>query len=447
MKTRLYIVLALLATMLVGCKEEGADLRPGLYVNTDLIDAFPGKEVRISGQASCCTGLKTVTIRCEAWKIDVVDEIGAQNPVVWNFAYSFVVPDDAKFPQELHITATDKYGTEMKKVITVRYVPATTAPYVDGLQKQMAVDYDDEAGQGVYTLKAKLYGEDKLRDLFIEIPAESVKETIALSKREEDIVWLHTFKAKGSYPMTLTVTDHSGNVTVSEHQLIVMKPEQVDEVSDYTEMWAFKTAANESDYIFGFYQYMDRKDDYQYEVHVYAESDETAFMFSPTQETNGERKFGESPFVEDRIISMQSDPSYVKGYKPGKGYWGLYVDIREKTIKKWALDNSSASMNTLYVAADWNSWTFDAMKTAETPYQQKIDVTIKKGNQYFSFYTVKDDWGHVWRCWKTDGGDVAGWWYSEANEGDSGQLPTITEDVNATVVFDTAIKWCYIIKK
>ncbi len=445
MKQKIFIV-GLLAAVLFGCKEEGADLRPGLYVDTDLIDGFPGKEIRISGQASCYTGLQSLTMSNAAWNIKEEADLTNQKPVVWNFDYAITIPDDAKFPQQLLITATDVHGTEMKKVITVRYVPATTAPYVDGLQRQMAVDFDDEAGQGVYTLKAKLYGEDKLRDLLIEIPAESVKETIALSKREEDIVWLHTFKAKGSYPMTLTVTDHSGNVTVSEHQLIVMKPEQVDEVSDYTEMWAFKTAANESDYIFGFYQYMDRKDDYQYEVHVYAESDETAFMFSPTQETNGERKFGESPFVEDRIISMQSDPSYVKGYKPGKGYWGLYVDIREKTIKKWVLDMGEADKSQLYCSADWNGWTFDAMQAGETSYQQKMDITIKKDNQYFCFAT-KTDWTHIWRTWKTEGGDFAGWWFAEDGKGDGATLPSITADVDATISFDTAIKWCYIIKK
>ncbi len=445
MKNR-FLFLAILCLALFGCTEEGADLRPGLYVDADLIDAFPGKEIRVSGQASCYTGLQTLSIQCEAWKISQEDELGTQNPVVWNFGYSFTVPENASFPQQLLITATDVHGSEMKKAITIRYVPATTPPYVGGLQRQIAVDYDETEGIAVYSLKATLYGEDKLKEAVIELPSLAIKETLTLSKTEEEIEWSYTFSAKGTYPMTLTVTDKSGNVTVSEHKLIVMLPEKVDEVSDYPQLWAFKSTATESDYIFGFYQYMNRMDDYQYQVAVYAESDETAFMFSPTKETNGERKFGESPYVEDRIISVQTQPDYVQGYKPGKGYWGLLVNLQEKTIEKWPLDLSAADKSPLYCSADWNSWTFTPMAAGATPYEQKVDVTILKNNQYFCFASATD-WTHMWRIWKTSGGDMAGWWFSEDGSGDGAVLPTITADVEATITFDTAIEWCYIIKK
>ncbi|MBO4665307.1 MAG: hypothetical protein J5612_00360 [Paludibacteraceae bacterium] len=439
-------ILAILAVVLVGCKEEGAELRPGVYVDTDLIDAFAGKEIRISGQASCFTGLQSVAIRCEAWKINETTDLTWQKPVVWNFDYTLVVPDDAKFPQDLIVTATDVHGSEMKKAITMRYVPATTAPYVAGLQKQIAVLYDEEAGVGVFTLKTTLYGEDRLQEAVLDIPDVKVHKTFALDKREEEVQWSYSFEERGSYPMTLTVTDRSGNVTVSEHKLVVMLPEKLDEISDYPYMFAFKSNSNEADYVFGFYQYMKRLDSYQYEVYVYAESDETAFMFSPKQETNGERKFGESPLVEGRIISVQSQPEYVQGYKPGKGYWGLWIDIRDNVIAQWALDNSEADQTPLYYSADWNKWTFTPMQAGETPYQQVGDITIYKGNQYFCFATATD-WTHIWRCWKADGGEMAGWWFSEDGGGDGATLPTIKEDTPATISFDTAIKWCYIIKK
>lgn len=64
--------------------------------------------------------------------------------------------------------------------------------------------------------------------------------------------------------------------------------------------------------------YMQRMDAYCYQVLVYAPTDNTEFFFSPTMETNGERKFGTSPYVATKIISKQSEPSYVKGYKPAK---------------------------------------------------------------------------------------------------------------------------------
>lgn len=448
MKKTSIIYFLLIATVLFcvnSCKEEGTDLRPGLYVDTDLIDAFPGKEITIYGQASCYTGFDSVSITCEAWNIRQVDNLGGQRPVVWNFSYSFTVPQDAKFPQEVIITATDVHGTQMKKAIAVRYTPATTPPFVGGLQKQIAIDYDEAAGTGECSLKATLYAEDYLKWAIIEIPDESVRDSFPLTQREEEILITHTFAAKGSYPMTITVADNSGNIVISEHKLIVMKPEKTDEVKDYPYMWAFTAGEDEGAYVFGFYQYLDRQDSYQYQVYVYAPSDETAFFFTPTQETNGERLFGESPYVEDRIISMQSEPGYVKGYKPGKGYWGFWIDINEKTIRKWSLNTADADKSQLYHTGDWNGWTFEPMGAGDSGYQQKADITLHAGNQYFGF-SPATDWTKMWRIWKKDG-MIAGWWFSEDGAGDGAPLPSISSDVEATIIFDTAIPWCWIIKK
>mgnify|MGYP002622250765 CR=1 FL=1 len=446
MKKKIFLVIFGVAALLTACKEEGADLRPGLYVDTELIDAFPGKEISIAGQASCYTGLQSLTISCDAWKISEITDLSSQKPVVWNFDYSFSVPADATFPQELLITATDVYGTQMKKTITMRYTPATTAPYIGGLKKQIAIEYDEATGEGVCALKPLLYGEDMLLKAEVKIPSVGYDETFPLTKREETIQINYVFTARGSYPMTIELTDNSGNTTLSEHILVVMLPEVLDEVSDYPYMFAFKSNTDEDDYVFGYYQYMSRQDNYQYQVFVYAESDETEFMFTPTLETNGAVLFGESPLVEERIISVQSQPGYVQGFKPGKGYWGLWVDIRNNEISKWKFDTSDADVSPLYYSADWNGWSFTQMEQGETLYQQKSDITIYKGNQYFCFSTMTD-WSHMWRCWKADGGETAGWWFSEDGAGDGASLPTIAEDINATISFDTAIKWCYIIKK
>lgn len=432
--------------LLPSCKEEGADLRPGLYLNTELIDAFPGKNVTIGGQASCYTGLKELTITCAAWGINEVTDLSNQKPVVWNFDYKFVVPSDAVFPQDLLITATDVHGTQMKKAVTMRYAPATTAPYIEGLKEQIAVEFDEATGTGECRLKATLYGEDVLKQVTLAIPDVSFSQTTELSSREYEIEWSYTFTALGSYPMTITLSDNSGNTTVSEHKLIVMKPEVLDEVSDYPHLWAFRADVNESDYLYGYYQYAGRQDGYQYQVYVYAESDETAFFFSPTQETNGARLFGESPLVAERIISVQSQPGYVQGYKPGKGYWGLWIDLKENVIKKWALDTSEAQKLPLYYSADWNGWGFTAMNAGATEFQQQADITIYAGNQYFCFATATD-WTNIWRIWNTDGGELAGWWFSEDGSGSGATLPTISADTEATIVFDTAIPWCWILKK
>lgn len=437
--------LCLTPLLLPSCAEEGADQRPGLYIATNLIDAFPGKQISITGQASCYTGLKNVSISCEAWNISEVTDLSSQKPVVWNFDYTFNIPTNAIFPQQLLITATDVHGTEMKKEVTMRYVPATTPPYIEGLQPQIAINFDTVSGQGDCLLKATLYGEDFLKQAVVEIQDDNFSQTFQLNRREEEIVISHIFKKRGNYPMTITISDNSGNITISEYKLVVMLPEILDEISDYTCLWAFKSNTNKDDFIFGFYQYVKRLDAYQYQVEVYAESDDTEFLFSTTMETNGERLFGVSPLVENRFISVQSQPGYVQGFKPGKGYWGIWVDINEKVIKKWVLDISEARQNQLYYSADWNSWGFDLMSAGETKFQKVADITIYKGNQYFCFAEA-NDWTKVWRTWQ-QGNDLAGWWFSEDGSGSGATLPTINQDIDATISFDTAIKWCYIIKK
>lgn len=450
MRNRFFILTMLLTTtvfsLLTGCREEGADERPGLYVDTDLIYAFPGKEVRLSGQASCFTGLQQLAIQCDAWKVNDVTDLSGQKPVVWNFDYVLRVPKDATFPQQLIITATDVHGTESKKNISILYAPATQAPYVAGLRKQMAIEKDTVTGIIESDITLTLYGEDNLQEAVVSIPSISKQDTFPLSMKEEKIHLAYTFDAVGHNAMTLTVKDNSGNVTVTESDLVAIENEHADPISDYNYLFAFKGNEQEENYLFGYYQYTERRDDYCYQVLVYAESDDTEFFFSPTRETGGARLFGESPFVDDRILSRQSQTGYVKGYKPGKGYWGLYIDLKRMYIEKWQLIPADASTAPLYHTGDWNGWKFDAMSKGATAYEQVADITVYKGNQYFAFATTTD-WKNVWRTWKTDGGEFAGWWFSADGAGDGAPLPTIDADTDAHISFDTAIKWCTIKKR
>lgn len=450
MRNRFFILTMLLTAtvvvLLTGCREEGADERPGLYVNTDLIFAFPGEDIHLSGQASCFTGLQQFAIRCDAWKVNDVTDLSGQNPVVWNFEYVLHVPTDATFPQQLIITATDVHGSEIKKNISVLFAPATRAPYVEGLRKQMAIEKDTISGTIKSDITLTLYGEDNLKEAVVSIPSLSKQDTFRLTRKEEKIHLNYTFNDVGHNAMTLTVSDNSGNVTVMESDLVAIENEHADAISDYPNMFAFKRNEQESDYIFGYYMFMERKDDYCYQVLVYAESDETEFLFSTTKETNGGRLFGESPYVDERILSRQTLPGYVKGYKPGKGYWGLYIDLKRMYIEKWQLIPADASTAPLYHTGDWNGWKFDAMSKGATAYEQVADITVYKGNQYFAFATTTD-WKNVWRTWKTDGGEFAGWWFSTDGGGDGASLPTIDTDTEAHISFDTAIKWCTIKKR
>ncbi len=458
--THLCTISLVASLFLTGCQQEGAELRPGLYLDTEAIYAFAGKEVKISGQASCYTGINSVAFRCEKWGINDVTDLSWQKPVVWNFDYTLKVPQNADFPQNLIITVTDVNGSEMKKTLRIDYAPATTAPYVEGLRKQIAVEYADDATTATSDVALVLYGEDNLRYAVVQIPDLTIRDTITLSAKEEKLRLVYDFAAQAkTYPMSITLCDQSGNITLSESEIVVMPKEKQDELKDHEYLLVFKSNLNESDYLYGYYQYVERKDAFGYEVNVYAESDETEFFFTTEHNTDGTYKFGLSPYISDRIISTQSyDKNYVKPFRPGKGYWGLYINLKDNYIEKWEYVPSQATTSTLYIASDNGVFVAGAQFAKETSrenYIHQFDYTLKAvhSSKWFLF-ADKDYWGwapnntfvRYWRPWDA-GGEIGGWWTDINSEGGSGNLPNVQEDTDVSICFDTAIPWCWIKKK
>lgn len=434
----------LIGLTLDSCSDEKDASGPGAWASVESIGTYPGDTVTIEGQASSNVGLKEVRLECAAWNIDRCYNLSNQKPKVWNYSYGVCVPYDAQFPQTITITTVNCDGDETVRQIPVSYAPTSELPIISGLQDEMAVDYNTSLKSATLKLKFGVSAVGILKNAVISIPQLGINDNFELSGRGQSIESQYTFTECGTFAMTVTVADRCGNVTTHNYSIVVMPKENEDEVADYDRMYAF-TSEPADDYIYGYYMYMQRMDAYCYQVLVYAPTDDTEFFFSPTMETNGERKFGASPFVATKIISKQSEPGYVKGYKPGKGYWGLWVNVKEQTISKWALDTAEGDKSTLYYSADWNGWSFTAMQQGEAECQKTADITIYKGNQYFCFATATD-WTHIWRVWN-DGGDLAGWWFSEDGSGSGATLPTITADVEATITFDTLTKWCFIKKK
>ncbi len=426
------------------CSEEKDASGPGLWVSAESIGTYPGDTVVIDGQASSHVGIKQVRLECEAWGLERTYDLSSHAPKVWNYTYRVCVPADAQFPQTLIVTTTNDDGDKTSREIPLSYEPTTEQPTISGLLTELAVDYDTSTGTGVLKLNFGVGALGILDKATVSFPQLGVTNTYPLSGRSASLDVRQEFDSCGTFDMQVLVQDHCGNSCAQSCSVVVMPKENEDEVEDYARMYAF-TNESPDDYIYGYYIYMTRKDTCCYQVYVYAPTDDTEYFFSPTMETDGSRKFGTSPYVASKIISKQSEPGYVKGYKPGKGYWGLWVDLRAKTISKWALDPAEGDKSTLYYSADWNSWSFTAMHDGETEFLKTADITIYTGNQWFCLATTTD-WTNVWRTWNDDGA-LAGWWFSADGSGNGAGLPTISADVEATITFDTLTKWCFIKKK
>ena len=444
MKFLCIVSVCLFGLTLYSCNDEKDVAGPGAWVSSEAIGTYPGDTVTIEGQASSSVGLKEVRLECAAWDINRSYDLGGQKPKVWNYSYGVCVPYDAQFPQTLTVTTVNVDGQENVKEIPLTYNPTTEQPVISGLQDEIAVDYDTSLRSATLKLNFGVSAVGVLNYATISIPQLSVEDRFDLSGRGHSIESQYTITECGTYTMTVTVADRCGNITSKDYTIVVMPKENEDEVADYDRMYAF-TNEPEANYIYGYYMYMQRMDAYCYQVLVYAPTDDTEFFFSPTMETNGERKFGASPYVATKIISKQSEPGYVNGYKPGRGYWGLWVNVKDQTISKWTLDTAEGDKSTLYYSADRNGWSFTAMQQGAGECQKTADITIYAGNQYFCFATTTD-WTHIWRIWN-DNNELAGWWFSEDGSGSGATLPTISSNVNATITFDTLTKWCFIKKK
>ena len=64
------------------------------------------------------------------------------------------------------------------------------------------------------------------------------------------------FSAPGSYAVTITIEDASGNKTVVQSEVVVMLVEEEDPIQDYAQMYVVNANENADDYLNGYYRYV-----------------------------------------------------------------------------------------------------------------------------------------------------------------------------------------------
>lgn len=403
------LVLALLALLVVSCAEENADVRPGLWTADDVIETYPGDTVLVEGQVSNYVGMSTVTLSCDAWNVNKVYALKG-NPKVFNYSWQLAVPGDATFDQELKVTVTDKNGSENKKTIMLTYKADTEAPQITStLLPQISIDIENVGDTVHYLLDMDVQDDRELERAFVSIPALDVNDTVLLTGRYGKICQDIAIAKGGRFDMTVIVEDRAGNRKEATSQLIVAAPEVENPFSDYAQMYVVNADEQASDYLSGYYRYMDRTDAYQYSCKFYAPKDGTHVYFVPAQSMTGDL-FGVSPNVSTKLMNNNG---YVVPVTIDKaGYYYLWVDLQNHQYKVTPYEvESTVYKGDLTVTgtgfADMADWGFSGnMNPAGSSYRRQITLNIADGYASDYSYCVTDgSWTRVWRC------SEGKWWW------------------------------------
>lgn len=443
MKRFLYYTI-LLASVLAfsACSEEGEDMRPGLWNDGDVIETFPGDTVLVKCQVSNYVGMSSVSISCDAWNINKVYDLSKQKPKVFNYNYQLIVPADAAFDQELHICVSDKNGSENKRTVVLKYLPDTEAPTVaEDMAGDVSIDFDTNTNKADWDLNLAVSDDRALKSYVIDVPDLNIHEEGELNGRTATISKHIEITQVGSFPMTLTIEDECGNKMERSCNLISMLVEDEDAIADYPQMYMYNAEENASDYVYGYYRYMDRTDAYQYSCKIYAEKDGAKFYFVPTESQTGD-KFGTSPYISSKL--MNKNGYVVPVVVEKKGYYYVWLDLQNHrySLTPYEVENSIWKGDLVVTGEGFSSmgdWSFSsAMKPAGSDYRKSIELGINSNSSSYS-YCVTDGtaaWSQVWRM------SEGKWWWLD-NAGYGGSVATFKPGnaKKVLVTFDTAELW------
>lgn len=430
----------------VACSDDHSDVRPGLWTAQDMIETFPGDTVLVQGQVSNYIGMKSVEIKCDAWgiskKYDLRDE------KVFNYNYRMPVPADATFDAELKMTVTDTEGTESKKTIAVTYLPDTAAPAcTNDMPWQVSIDFDATVGYGTYDMALNLTDDRQLKGVHVVAETLNIDETIDVTGRTASVTRQYQIARAGTFPMTVIVSDESGNEHTYRQQLVVMLAEDEDPVSDYPVMWMVNANEQPEAYLDGYYAPLARQEAYQYQGKFHADRDGYQLYIVPTKTMDAD-VFGCSPYVSSKLMNKAG---YVVPITIEKaGYYGLWIDILAKTWSVWNLDTSAAYTGSLTVSGcgfkDFGDWGTPATEMARNgfryTYTLEQDGAYTGTRQYYAADT--STWGYILRWWSDASG--CGWWEDTGGHGGRVGNYESNYDGKVRITFDTAILWATVKK-
>ena len=447
MRNSFFTILMVLsvAGLFMSCQKEGADVKPGLYIEQQTIKTFPTDTVRLKGTASNYVGMSSVSLTCKAWGIEQIYDLSSQKPKVFNYDYQMIVPADASFSEvAMDVKVIDINGLQTVKTIAIEeladFIPPTATPV---LLEQVAVPYDPTANTGNLALNFSLYDRRGLKSIKTEVSSIGFTDGKTLSGMNDTYSTSVNFTSSGNYEVIVTVTDLAGNNLVMTTEAVVMVEVESDPIQEWTNLFMFVAGENPDDYVDGFYKYMDpdAATPYAYKANFYSPAADTKIYLVPTKSMDADM-IGVDPNVSTKLMNKNGyvDPIPV----PGQGYYGIWVDIQNGTYSFWEIDPSTSATiceEDIWISgtgfstfADWGA-TAEAM--TRNGYRYTQNLAVNAGTVAYYFYT--SGWARIFRA------DADSYWWYEGAEG-STAAPTTEYTGPVEVTFDSVLPYA-VIKK
>lgn len=429
--------------ILPGCNDNYEDISPGCYVNLQRIETFPGDTILISGQVSNGSPITSVSLDCEAWQIHHIYDRKGYKDNVFNYEYKLIVPQDAKFNQVLTIKAESENGHSTTREIPVSFLPDTFAPeIVSALNSQIGIDFDGLTGKAIWDLKIDIKDDRELKTAIVSIPSLSFLESFALEGKNASIAKSIELNATGSFSCDISIEDASGNKTLRSVEILAMIAETENPIQDYTGMYLVNASENPDDYIDGYYVWMDRQGEYQYQGKFYAYTDNFKLLFTPERNLDGDL-YGVSPYVSSKL--MNNNGYVVPATIEKAGYYGIWIDLQAHSFSVWPLETPEnvytgalRVSGTGFIFGDWGLPDEDMTRNGD--YRYTYTTTLTEGySGDCQYYFYSPDWSRIFRA------DVDGKWWFESASGPCIIFHTQYSG-NVEVSFDTYLPWATIKK-
>lgn len=410
-------------------------------------------EVKLAGLIKDEGGLKSIHIKCDSFYLDQTIKVPLDSPVT-----SYTLDRTVKAPlsqqnavNTIVITALNRYDQQTSVTLKINDIeaPSFQSPIGDYI-----VEID--SNKALLNINFTALDNKGLQSVVIKVPDLNISDSSVVSG--ESYVYKKTLDLplkKGSFPITIILTDNSGLTTTATASVrvsrVVPYPGDLD-------LYIAPAATNGdfSRYISGMPGIITKKGNFLYEAKYYAAKAGTEVYLLGQKSFTGYR-FGQDPLGDPGDLTS-SDENSLPITLPEKGYYIIALDTKTEkfTITKetppsseaWSLpDNPLAMAGAFfddYPAASRPKDAVECVPEAGNPFRY---ITRVKVHQLVSFTLtpkdpVNDKWlSPFWRYDRTlDGRLING----SSGKNNSYTFPNPTAAYWVIITFDLHLQTCIV---
>lgn len=205
------IVLSLAAAcFLAGCQyEEAITGTPTVTFDEESLTVQAGYSFDIVGTAEAAAGIEYISVKCAAYSVDKTYDLSKYAPASYRFTVTLTAPSGITGEEKVTVEVMGVDGSKGSGSLPVLFEVDSDKPVIS---VDAAADVQlSAAGTVIYSYTATLADNQGLAQASLSCEALSLNKTWTLGGASEVISEEISFAAAGSYTLSLTLTDITGN--------------------------------------------------------------------------------------------------------------------------------------------------------------------------------------------------------------------------------------------